>query len=56
VVRQCTRFAQASSEGLPIFRFDRDSKGAQDVQALVDTVLKRLAAAPAAAVARVKSA
>ena len=24
VIRQCTKFAQASSEGLPIFRFDRD--------------------------------
>jgi chromosome partitioning protein len=44
VVRQCTRFAQASSEGMPIFRFDRDSKGAGDVQVLIDEVLKRLAA------------
>ena len=42
VVRQCTRFAQASSEGMPIFRFDRDSKGAHDVEALVETVLQRL--------------
>jgi chromosome partitioning protein len=44
VVRQCTRFAQASSEGLPIFRFDRDSKGATDIQALIEEVLARLAA------------
>jgi chromosome partitioning protein len=44
VVRQCTRFAQASSEGMPIFRFDRDSKGADDVQALIDEVLSRLTA------------
>lgn len=44
VVRQCTRFAQASSEGMPIFRFDRDSKGAGDVQALIDEVLERLQA------------
>jgi chromosome partitioning protein len=44
VVRQCTRFAQASSEGMPIFRFDRDSKGAGDVNALIETVLGRLAA------------
>ena len=43
VVRQCTRFAQASSEGMPIFRFDRDSKGATDVKALVDEVLRRVA-------------
>lgn len=42
VIRQCTRFAQASSEGMPIFRFDRDSKGANDVQALIDEVLSRL--------------
>lgn len=43
VVRQCTRFAQASSEGMPIFAFDRDSKGASDVQALIDAVIGRLA-------------
>jgi len=43
VIRQCTRFAQASSEGMPIFRFDRDSKGAGDVQSLIDEVLSRLA-------------
>ncbi|MEW6434987.1 MAG: ParA family protein [Myxococcota bacterium] len=42
VIRQCTRFAQASSEGMPIFRFDRDSKGAGDVQSLIDEVLRRL--------------
>ena len=52
VIRQCTRFAQASSEGQPIFVFDRDSKGAADIQSLIDTVLKRLStakSAPAAA-------
>ncbi len=48
MVRQCTRFAQASSEGMPIFRFDRDSKGATDVGALVDEVLERLGANPQA--------
>jgi chromosome partitioning protein len=42
VVRQCTRFAQASSEGMPIFAFDRDSKGASDVQVLIDAVIGRL--------------
>jgi chromosome partitioning protein len=42
VVRQCTRFAQASSEGMPIFAFDRDSKGANDVQVLIDAVIGRL--------------
>lgn len=47
VVRQCTRFAQASSEGMPIFRFDRDSRGAADVQAFIDEVLSRLASSKA---------
>jgi chromosome partitioning protein len=55
VVRQCTRFAQASSEGMPIFRFDRDSKGATDVKVLVDEVLGRLVA-EAKAKAQAKSA
>jgi len=55
VVRQCTRFAQASSEGMPIFRFDRDSKGATDVRGLVDEVLGRLVA-EAKAKAQAKSA
>ncbi len=36
VVRQCTKFAQASGEGTPIFAFDPTSKGAADVQALID--------------------
>lgn len=49
VIRQCTKFAQASSEGRPIFLADRYSKGALDIQGLIDEVLKRLAAAPQAA-------
>ncbi len=52
VVRQCTRFAQASSEGLPVFLFDRESKGAQDVQALIGEVMRRLATRPAVAAAK----
>ena len=36
VIRQCTKFAQASSEGLPVFAVDPESKGAQDIQALID--------------------
>lgn len=39
VVRQCTKFAQASGEGIPIFAFDPASKGAGDIQALIDEVL-----------------
>ena len=35
VVRQCTKFAQASSEGVPIFAFDAASKGAADVEKLI---------------------
>jgi chromosome partitioning protein len=46
MVRQCTKFAQASSEGRPVFAFDPDSKGAQDIQALIDEVQRRLAAPP----------
>jgi chromosome partitioning protein len=49
VIRQCTKFAQASSEGRPIFVADRYSKGALDIQGLIDEVLKRLEAAPQAA-------
>ena len=52
VVRQCTRFAQASSEGLPVFLFDRESKGAHDVQALIGEVMRRLATRPAVAAAK----
>jgi chromosome partitioning protein len=43
VVRQCTKFAQASSEGVPVFLADRECKGAQDIQAVIDMVLPRLA-------------
>lgn len=43
VVRQCTKFAQASSEGIPIFLHDPSSKGASDVQELIDELLPRLA-------------
>ena len=35
IVRQCTKFAQASSEGVPVFLADPDCKGAQDIDALV---------------------
>lgn len=35
VVRQCTQFAQASSEGLPVSAFAPRCKGAHDVDALV---------------------
>ena len=49
VVRQCTKFAQASSEGCPIFVFDPESKGATDLESMLDAVLARVDAAPARA-------
>ena len=42
LVRQCTKFAQASSEGRPVFLSDPESKGAQDIQAMIDEVLPKL--------------
>ena len=44
VVRQCTKFAQASSEGCPIFGYDPESKGANDIEAMQTEVLGRIAA------------
>jgi chromosome partitioning protein len=48
VVRQCTKFAQASSEGRPIFLYDRDSKGACDVQELITEIQSKLTVRPEA--------
>jgi chromosome partitioning protein len=45
MVRQCTKFAQSSSEGVPVFLADRDSKGATDIDAMVTEVLARIEAA-----------
>jgi len=42
VIRQCTKFAQASSEGIPIFAYDPESKGAEDIQSVLDEVLSRI--------------
>jgi chromosome partitioning protein len=47
VVRQCTKFAQASSEGCPIFGYDADSKGANDLQTVQDEIFRRIRAAAA---------
>jgi chromosome partitioning protein len=38
-VRQCTKFAQASSEGVPISAYAPGSRGARDVDALVDEII-----------------
>ena len=48
VVRQCTKFAQASSEGSPIFAFDSESKGAIDLEAVLDEVMTRVSGAAGA--------
>ena len=45
VVRQCTKFAQASSEGCPIFGYDPGSKGANDIEAMQLEVMGRIRAA-----------
>jgi chromosome partitioning protein len=42
VVRQCTKFAQASSEGCPVFGYDPDSKGASDIEAMQVEILGRI--------------
>lgn len=42
VVRQCTKFAQSSSEGYPIFGFDPTSKGACDIEAMQLEVMERI--------------
>lgn len=39
IVRQCTEFAQASSEGLPISAYNPRSKGAKDTNALIYEVM-----------------
>jgi chromosome partitioning protein len=49
VVRQCTKFAQASSEGCPIFGYDPDSKGATDIDAVQEEILGRIRKAARAA-------
>ncbi|KFA90941.1 ParA family protein [Archangium violaceum] len=47
IIRQCTKFAQASSEGRPVFVADPGSKGATDIEALIQNVLPRLRAGSA---------
>jgi chromosome partitioning protein len=42
VVRQCTKFAQASSEGVPVHVADPECKGAKDIDGLIAEVIKGL--------------
>jgi chromosome partitioning protein len=56
-IRQDSRFAQASSEGSPVFAYDPESKGAEDIEAVLDEVCANLsrpavAAEPTAAQAK----
>ena len=44
LIRQCTKFAQASSEGKPVFAFDAECKGATDIQSMIDEVMQTIAA------------
>ncbi len=43
-IRQDSRFAQASSEGSPVFAYDAESKGAEDIEAVLDEVCEKLRA------------
>lgn len=42
-IRQCSKFAQASGEGTPIFAYDPDSKGATDIEEVLDVLMARIA-------------
>jgi chromosome partitioning protein len=44
IVRQCTQFAQASSEGLPICAYAPTSKGAKDIDSLISELMSPPAA------------
>lgn len=39
VIRQDTKIAEATSQGTPIFLFAQSSKGAEDIQSLIDEIL-----------------
>lgn len=41
-IRQCSKFAQASSEGTPIFAYDPESKGAQDIEDVLEELCQKL--------------
>jgi cellulose biosynthesis protein BcsQ len=39
MIRQDTKIAEATSQGTPIFLFAQSSKGAADIQSLIDEIL-----------------
>lgn len=41
-IRQDAKFAQASSEGCPVFAYDAESKGAEDIEAVLNEICTRL--------------
>lgn len=41
VVRQCTKFAQSSAEGIPITLFDPTCKAAEDISQLIEEIFQR---------------
>ncbi len=42
IVRQCTKFALASSEGRPVYVGEPDSKGAKDIDAVIAEAMRRI--------------
>ena len=52
IVRQCTKFALASSEGRPVFVAEPDSKGAQDIDAVIVEAMSRIKKSAQAQAAR----
>ena len=40
IIRQCTQFAQASSDGLPVNAFAPTSRGAKDIDALIEELMR----------------
>jgi cellulose biosynthesis protein BcsQ len=42
VIRQDTTIAEATSQGTPIFLYAQSSKGAVDIQSLIDEVFTKL--------------
>lgn len=54
-IRQDSKFAQASSEGTPVFAYDAESKGAEDVEAVLDEICARIMEAATAPVAQAKA-
>jgi chromosome partitioning protein len=44
IIRQCSKFAQASSQGVPVFVFDPECKAAVDIDGMIEEIVPRLGA------------